>query len=89
MAVSAAGMTVDDVVQAIFRGLCDHQRAGLGTAMSLRELRLAIGVTEAQLMDGVHVLRIADDLRIVFTAQDWVTLGPSWRGRCEEEENCR
>jgi len=40
-------MTVDDVIDG---GLCDHQRAGLGPAMSLRELRLAIGVTSA--VDG-------------------------------------
>lgn len=34
-------MTVDDVVEAIFRRLCDHQRAyGVGADMSLAELRL-------------------------------------------------
>jgi hypothetical protein len=53
--------------------------------MSFGELRLALGVTEADLMKALRVLRISDDLRITFTAQDRVTLGPSWRGRCEGE----
>lgn len=79
-------MTVDDVVEAIFRRLCDHQRAqGVGADMSLAELRLALGVTEAQLMEAVKVARLSDDLYIAFTARDRVTLGPSWRGRCEDE----
>jgi hypothetical protein len=46
-------MTVDDIVQALFRVLCDHQRAkGTEADMRLAELRLALGVTEAQLMEG-------------------------------------
>jgi hypothetical protein len=37
---------VDDVVQAMFRVLCDHQRAkGESADMSLAELRLALGAT--------------------------------------------
>ena len=37
-------MTVDDVVAALFRVLCDHQRAkGTGADMSLAEIRLARG----------------------------------------------
>jgi len=81
------GVTVDDVVEAIFRRLCDRQRAhGVGADMSLAELRLALGATEAQLMEAVKVLRLSDDLRIAFTAQgrDRVTLGASWRGQCED-----
>jgi hypothetical protein len=79
-------MTVDDVVEAIFRRLCDQQRAhGVGADMNLMELRLAIGVTEEQLVDALQVLGLAADLRIAFTAQDRVTLGASWRGRCEGE----
>jgi hypothetical protein len=46
-------------------------------------LRIGLGVTEAQLMEAVHVLRLADDLHVVFTAQDRVTLGTSWQSRCE------
>jgi hypothetical protein len=53
--------------------------------MGLAELRLAIGVTEAQLMEAVKVARLSDDLYIRFTAKDRVTLGLSWRGRCEDE----
>ncbi len=82
-------MTVDDVVEAIFRRLCVRQRMqGPGEDMSLAELRLALGVTEEQLMEAIKLLRVSSaDLRIAFTtpAQDRVTLGPSWRGRCEDQ----
>ena len=78
-------MTVDDVVEAIFRRLCLSQRyRGLGADMSLTELRLALGVTEAQMTEAVYMLRLADDLQLVFTARDRVALGTSWRGRCED-----
>jgi hypothetical protein len=81
-------MTVDDVVEAIFRRLCDQQRVhGAGADMSLAELRLALGVTEAELMEAVRVLRLLSDFLLAFTTQSWdrVTLGPSWRKRCEDE----
>lgn len=55
-------MTVDVVVEAIFRRLCLRQRhQGVGADMSLVELRLALGVTEAQLIEAVKVARISDD----------------------------
>lgn len=77
-------MTVDDVVEAIFRRLCEHQRArGVGAAMSLAELRLTLGVTEEQLAEAVKVARISDDLFVAFAGAGRVTLGTSWRGRCE------
>ena len=80
-------MTVDDVVEAIFRRLCLRQRhQGVGAHMSYTELRLALGVTEAELIEAVNVARIPDDLFIAFTGSDQVTLGPAWRGRCEDEE---
>jgi hypothetical protein len=82
------GGRVDDVVEGIFRRLCDHQRAkGTEADMSLAELRLALGVTEAQLNEAVRVLRLSIDLFIAFTTPAWdrVTLGPSWQGRCEDE----
>ena len=83
-------MTVDDVVEAIFRRLCFRQRhQGVGADMSLTELRLALGVTEAQLIEAVKVARISDDLLIAFTARDRMTLGPSRRGRCENDESLR
>ena len=85
-------MAVDDVVEATFRRLCDHQRAKeVGADMSLAELRLALGVTEAQLMEAVRVLRLSSDLFLAFTTQSWdrVTLGPSWQGRCEDEGAAR
>jgi len=36
-------------------------------------------------MEAVKVARLSEDLYIAFTARDRVTLGPSWRGRCEDE----
>ena len=49
-------MTVDDVVEAIFRRLCLRQRhQGVGAAMSLTELQIGLGVTEEQLGDAVTV----------------------------------
>jgi hypothetical protein len=78
-------VTVDDIAAAIFERLCDRQRAqGPGAAMSLAELRLALGVSDAQLAEAIRVLRISDDLYIAFSRRDpGLTLGPSWRGRCE------
>ena len=81
-------MTVDDVAAAIFQRLCDHQRAqGPGASMSLAELQLAIGATERELAEAIKILRLSDDLYIALPkgARDRVTLGPSWRGRCEDE----
>jgi hypothetical protein len=44
-------MMVDDVVEAIFQQLCiRHQVRGQGADMSLAELRIMLGVTEAQLI---------------------------------------
>jgi hypothetical protein len=79
-------VTVNDVVEAIFQRLCFRQRAeGPGSDMSLAELRLALGVTEPQLMEAVKVARLSDDLFIRFTGPDRVTLGTSWRLRYEDE----
>ena len=81
-------MTVEDVVQGVFRRLCAHRRAeGVATDMSLAELRLALGVTEKELLVGIKVLRLSGDLFIAYTTRAWdrVTLGPSWRDRCEDE----
>jgi hypothetical protein len=79
-------MTVDDVVEAIFRRLCLRQcHQGVGADMSLTELRIGLGVTDAQLAEAVRVARISDDLFVTFTAPDRLTLGPSWRARCEDE----
>jgi hypothetical protein len=83
-----AGRTVDDLAEAIYRRLCRRQlHEGPGADMSLAELRLGLGVTAAQLTEAVKVLRLSDDLCIAFTrpAPSRVTLGASWRGRCEDE----
>ena len=81
-------MTIDDVVAALFRVLCDHQRAkGTGADMSLAEIRLARGVTEGQLTEATKVIRFSGDLFIVFTTRAWdrVTPGQAWLSRCEDE----
>ena len=80
-------MTVDDVVEAIFRRLCLRQRhQGVGATMSLTELQIGLGVTEEQLGDAVTVARLSDDLFVTFTAPDRLTLGASWRARCKDRE---
>jgi hypothetical protein len=81
-------MAVDDDVQAIFRVLCDNQRAkGAAADMSLAELRIALGVTERQLTEVIKLLRLSGYLFIAYTTWTWdrVTLGPSWLDRCEHE----
>jgi hypothetical protein len=84
----AAAVTVDDVVEAIYQRLCLRQRhQGVGADMSLTELRLALEVTEAELLEAVKVARISDDLFVAFTAPDRLTLGPAWRGRCENSSH--
>jgi hypothetical protein len=52
--------------------------------MSLTELRIGLGVTEAQLVEAVKVARISDDRFLAFTTEGRVTLGPAWRARCED-----
>jgi hypothetical protein len=80
-------MTVDDVVHAIYQRLCLRQHhQGVGADMSLTALRLALAVTELELLEAVTVARISGDLFLAFTAADRVTLGASWRVRCEDEE---
>jgi hypothetical protein len=47
------GVTVNDVVEAIYRRLCDHQRRhGALAGMSLGELRLALGVRAEQFAEA-------------------------------------
>ena len=38
-------------------------------------------------MEGIKVLRLSGDLFVAYTTRAWdrVTLGPSWRDRCEDE----
>jgi hypothetical protein len=80
------GVTVNDVVEAIYRRLCDHQRRhGALAGMSLAELRLALGVRAEQLDEAVRIARISGDLFIRFMARNRVVLGRSWRERCDDE----
>ena len=77
-------MHVDDVVEAIFQRLCIRQQHGEGDhSMSLTELRLALGVTEALLNEVLWLLKFPGDKRIVFPTPGRVALGPEWRGRCD------
>jgi len=77
--------TVDDLVHAIYERLCLRQRhQGAGADMSFFEVRVALGITEAQLAEAIKVLRFSEDLKIVFTAAGRVKLGTTWRARCEE-----
>ena len=80
------GVTVNDVVEAIYRRLCDHQRRqDVLAGMSLAELRLALGVRAEQFDEAVRIARISGDLFIRFTTRNRVVLGRSWRERCDDE----
>jgi hypothetical protein len=83
---------VDDVVEAIFQRLCIRQQDSPPDAdrsMSLVELRLALGVTEALLNEALWLLTFPDDKRITYPAPGHVALGPEWRERCERKETKR
>jgi hypothetical protein len=82
-------MHVDDVVEAIFRRLCIRQQDALPEAdrsMSLVELQLALGVTEALLNEALWLLTFPGDKRIIYAVPGHVALGPDWRERCERQE---
>jgi hypothetical protein len=62
-------MQVDDVVEGIFQRLCIRERYGqnaVDRSMSLVELRVALGVTEAQLNEALWVLSFPGDKRIEY-----------------------
>ncbi len=75
---------VDYVIEAIFQRLCIRQIHGAGPdkSMSLTELRLALGVTDAQVNEALRVLTFPGDHRIEHPAKDRVLLGRGWRERC-------
>ncbi len=79
-------MHVDEVVEAIFQRLCIREQdtpTNTDASMSLTELRLALGVTEALLNEALWLLSFPGDKRISFPAKDRVALGPEWVERCE------
>jgi hypothetical protein len=51
--------------------------------MSMAELRMALGVSEALLNEALWLLSFPGDKRISFPAKDRVSLGPEWVERCE------
>jgi hypothetical protein len=80
---------VDDVVEAIFQRLCIRQQDGHGDrSMSLDELRLALGVTDALMSEALWVLSLPGDKRIgsCIRPRAGGALGPERRGRCERQE---
>lgn len=54
--------------------------------MSLVELRLALGVTEALMNEALWLLTFPGDKRITYPAPGHVALGPDWQERCEGQE---
>jgi hypothetical protein len=79
-------MHIDDVVGPIFHRLCIRQQdtgPDVDRSMTLLELRLALGVTEALMNEALWVLTFPGDKRIVYPAPGRVALGPDWRARCE------
>jgi hypothetical protein len=53
--------------------------------VSLDELRLALGVTDALMNEALWVLTFPGDKRIRYPKPGRVALGPDWLGRCERE----
>jgi hypothetical protein len=86
MEITIMHMQVDDVVEGIFQRLCIRERYGQDAAdrsMGVVELRVALGVTEAQLNEALRVLSFPGDKRIEYPAKDRVALGADWRPRCD------
>lgn len=81
-------MHADDVIEGIFQRLCIRQQDGTNPtdrSMGLPELRLALGVTEAQMNEALWVLSFPGDHRIEYPAKYRVALGRDWRERCERQ----
>jgi len=77
-------MHVDDVVEAIYQRLCIREQDGHGDrSMSLTELCLALGVSDALMNEALWVLTFPGGKRIVCKTPGRVSLGPDWRGRCD------
>ena len=77
-------MHADDVVEAIYQRLCIRHQDGHGDrSMSLDELRLALGLTDALMNEALWVLTFPGDRRIVYPTPGRVALGPEWRERCD------
>ena len=74
---------VDDVVEGVYQRLCIRYQdtpAEDDRSMSLTELRLALGVTEALLNEALWLLIFPGDKRIMYPTPGRVALGPDWRG---------
>ena len=53
--------------------------------MSLTELRLALGVSEALMNEALWALTFPGDKGIRYPVPGRVALGPDWRERCEQQ----
>ena len=74
------------MVEGIYQRLCIRYQdtpAEDDRSMSLAELRLALGVTEALLNEALWLLTFPGDKRITYPTPGHVALGPDWRGRYE------
>ena len=81
-------MIIDDVVEAIFQRLCIRHRYGgtdVDRSMSFTELRIALGITDAEMKEALWVLGLPGDKRIAYPSKDHVALGTDWLGRCERQ----
>ena len=83
-------MDVGDVVEAIFQRLCIRERFGRSDledrGMTLEELRLGLGATEAEFNEAVWLLSFPGDHRIEHPGKDRIALGTDWKRRCKEQE---
>lgn len=76
------------MVEAIFQRLCIHEKdspPGTDRSMGLPELRLALGVSEAQFAEALWVLSFPGDKRIEYPAKGRIALGVDWRERCDQQ----
>jgi hypothetical protein len=81
-------MHVDEVVEGVYQRLSMRYQdipAEDDRSMSVTELRLALGVTEALLNEALCLLTFPGDKRIMYPTPGRVALGPDWRGRCERQ----
>jgi hypothetical protein len=70
----------------IFQRLCIRQAdVHADPSMSLDELRLALGVSEALMNEALWVFTFPGDKRTRYPTPGRVALGPDWRGRCERQ----
>lgn len=83
-------MTPDEAKAAIFQYLCKkYQSSGVFDFVSGEEIRRECAIPEGVFFQTVNTSRKASgDLELEFDVKrpDWLKLGVSWRGKCQDME---